>query len=97
MARALVVLMRSSHALQAAPRHSLRMPGFPRSKNSRGAPERELVRRPDMLQSLVLESTLTCPACGAGTTELMPNNACIYDPAVRQELGVAANQRLEHP
>lgn len=31
-----------------------------------------------MLQSLLLESTLTCPACGARTTELMPNNACIY-------------------
>jgi hypothetical protein len=33
--------MRSNHALQAPPRHPLRMPGFPRSKNSLGAPERE--------------------------------------------------------
>ena len=33
--------MTSNHALQAPPRHLLRMPGSPRSKNSLGAPERE--------------------------------------------------------
>jgi hypothetical protein len=32
--------MRPNHALQATPRHSLRMPGYPRSKSSLGAPER---------------------------------------------------------
>lgn len=26
----------------------------------------------------ILESTLTCPACGARHTETMPTNACIY-------------------
>jgi hypothetical protein len=31
----------ANQALQAARRHSLRMPEYPRSKNSLGAPERE--------------------------------------------------------
>ena len=34
-------LLEANYALQATPRHSLRMPGFPRSKNSLGTPERE--------------------------------------------------------
>jgi len=33
--------MTPNKALQAAPRHSLRMPGCPRSQSSLGAPERE--------------------------------------------------------
>ena len=33
--------MPSNQALQAPPRHWLRMPGYPRSKTSLGAPERD--------------------------------------------------------
>lgn len=29
-------------------------------------------------QTLILESTLTCPECGHKATETMPTNACIY-------------------
>jgi hypothetical protein len=31
-----------------------------------------------MAQPLVLESALTCPACGVTTPELMPIDACVY-------------------
>jgi hypothetical protein len=37
-----------------------------------------IVRRENMLQPLALESVLTCPNCGATTTELMPTDACVY-------------------
>lgn len=30
------------------------------------------------MASLVLDSTLTCPGCGARTDETMPTDACIY-------------------
>jgi hypothetical protein len=37
-----MALSPANQALQAAPRHSLRVPGFPRSLRSLGALEREL-------------------------------------------------------
>ena len=30
------------------------------------------------MSSIVLESTLTCPACGTPSVEDMPEDACIY-------------------
>jgi len=30
------------------------------------------------MSSLILESTLTCPHCGARSTERMPTDACLF-------------------
>src|SRR5471030_2519062 len=49
-----------------------------RSIEGGGRPLKLTVRRPDMLQPIVLESALTCPTCGATTRELMPTDACVY-------------------
>ena len=57
----------SNQALQAPPRHSLRMPGYPRSKNSLGAPERD-VRPPGVSLCQAQESigSLQKPMAGVG-------------------------------
>jgi len=31
-----------------------------------------------MQQTLILESVLTCPACGFASIEVMPTDACVY-------------------
>jgi hypothetical protein len=36
------------------------------------------VRVDIVLESVLLESVLTCPACGHRSVETMPDNACIY-------------------
>ena len=49
-----------------------------RAFSAAARPLKLTVRRPEMLQPLLLESILMCPNCGATTAELMPMDACIY-------------------
>jgi hypothetical protein len=32
----------------------------------------------DRAKTLIVESTLTCPACGHQATEIMPTDACLF-------------------